>query len=103
MHKSILKSFIVFALVSMIVPAVGFSADTIKIGVAGPHTGDLAPYGLPTKDAAMMLAEQVNAAGGVLGKQIEVVPMDDQCKPEIATSAATSMSFSRSDSALGGT
>jgi len=91
MHKSILKSFIVIALVSMIVPAVGFSADTIKIGVAGPHTGDLAPYGLPTKDAAMMLAEQVNAAGGVLGKQIEIVPMDDQCKPEIATSAATKL------------
>jgi len=91
MRKSVMKSFIVIALVSMIVPAVGFAADTIKIGVAGPHTGDLAPYGLPTKDAAMMLAEQVNAAGGVLGKQIEVVPMDDQCKPEIATSAATKL------------
>ena len=91
MHKSILKSFIVIALVSMIVPAVGFSADTIKIGVAGPHTGDLAPYGLPTKDAALMIAEQVNAAGGVLGMQIEIVPMDDQCKPEIATSAATKL------------
>jgi branched-chain amino acid transport system substrate-binding protein len=86
-----MKSFVVIALVSMIVPAVGFAADTIKIGVAGPHTGDLAPYGLPTKDAAMMLAEQVNAAGGVLGKQIDVVPMDDQCKPEIATSAATKL------------
>lgn len=91
MRKSVMKSFVVIALVSMIVPAVGFAADTIKIGVAGPHTGDLAPYGLPTKDAAMMLAEQVNAAGGVLGKQIEVVPMDDQCKPEIATSAATKL------------
>ncbi|MBW2473607.1 MAG: branched-chain amino acid ABC transporter substrate-binding protein [Deltaproteobacteria bacterium] len=91
MRKSVMKSFVVIALVSMIVPAVGFAADTIKIGVAGPHTGDLAPYGLPTKDAAMMLAEQVNAAGGVLGKQIDVVPMDDQCKPEIATSAATKL------------
>jgi len=91
MRKSVMKSFIAIALMSLIVPAVGFSAETIKIGVAGPHTGDLAPYGLPTKDAAMMLADQVNASGGVLGMQIEVMPMDDQCKPEIATSAATKL------------
>jgi branched-chain amino acid transport system substrate-binding protein len=65
--------------------------ETIKIGVAGPHTGDLAPYGIPTKEAAEMVAAQVNAAGGVLGKQIEVLPMDDQCKPEIATNAATKL------------
>ena len=36
-----------------------------------------------------MVAAQVNAAGGVLGMQVEVLPMDDQCKPEIATNAAT--------------
>ena len=91
MRKTVMKGFIVIALVSMIVPAAVFSADTIKIGVAGPHTGDLAPYGLPTKDAVMMIAEEVNASGGVLGMQIEVLPMDDQCKPEIATSAATKL------------
>ncbi|PNU19679.1 branched chain amino acid ABC transporter substrate-binding protein [Geothermobacter hydrogeniphilus] len=68
-----------------------FAADTIKIGVAGPHTGDLAPYGIPTKEAALMVAEQVNAAGGILGKKVEVLPMDDQCKPEIATNAATKL------------
>ena len=91
MRKSVMKGFIAIALMSMIVPAAAFSADTIKIGVAGPHTGDLAPYGLPTKDAVTMIAEQVNASGGVLGMQIEVMPMDDQCKPEIATNAATKL------------
>ena len=91
MRQSVFKKFILVILVGMLVPAVGFAADTIKIGVAGPHTGDLAPYGIPTKEAAEMIAAQVNAAGGVLGKQIEVVPMDDQCKPEIATNAATKL------------
>lgn len=91
MRKTVLKKLILAALLSMVVPATGFAADTIKIGVAGPHTGDLAPYGIPTKEAAEMVAAQVNAAGGVLGKQIEVMPMDDQCKPEIATSAATKL------------
>lgn len=65
------------------------AADTIKIGVAGPHTGDLAPYGIPTKEAAEMVAAEVNAKGGVLGKKIELLPLDDQCKPEIATNVAT--------------
>jgi len=63
----------------------------IMIGVAGPHTGDLAPYGIPTKEAAELVAADVNAAGGVLGKQIKLVPLDDQCKPEIATNVATKL------------
>ena len=91
MRKSVIKKLVMVALLSLIVPVTGFAADTIKIGVAGPHTGDLAPYGIPTKEAVEMIAAEVNAAGGVLGKQIEVLPMDDQCKPEIATNAATKL------------
>ncbi|GAB4182418.1 MAG: branched-chain amino acid ABC transporter substrate-binding protein [Geothermobacteraceae bacterium] len=82
---------IVAALAATLLAVPAFAADTIKIGVAGPHTGDLAPYGIPTKEAATLIAEQVNAAGGILGKKVEVVPMDDQCKPEIATNAATKL------------
>ncbi len=91
MRKSVIKKLVMVALLSLVVPVSGFAADTIKIGVAGPHTGDLAPYGIPTKEAVEMIAAQVNAAGGVLGKQLEVMPMDDQCKPEIATNAATKL------------
>jgi branched-chain amino acid transport system substrate-binding protein len=91
MHQSVLKKCFFVVLISMLVPVTSFAAGTIKVGVAGPHTGDLAPYGIPTMEAAKMVAEQVNAAGGVLGKQIEVLPMDDQCKPEIATNAATKL------------
>ncbi|MBE0501751.1 MAG: branched-chain amino acid ABC transporter substrate-binding protein, partial [Desulfuromonadales bacterium] len=60
-----------------------------KIGVAGPHSGDLAAYGIPTRDAVEMLTAEMNAAGGLLESQIELVVMDDQCKPEIATNVAT--------------
>lgn len=66
-------------------------ADTIKFGVAGAHSGDLASYGLPTLDAAKLVAKEVNAKGGILGKQIEIVAQDDQCKPEMATNAATKL------------
>lgn len=91
MRQSVFGKLILAALVSALVPASAFAADTIKIGVAGPHSGDLAAYGLPTKDAAEMVAAQINASGGVLGKQIVILPMDDQCKPEIATNAATKL------------
>jgi branched-chain amino acid transport system substrate-binding protein len=64
---------------------------TIKIGVAGPHSGDLAAYGIPTKEAVEMLAAKVNTSGGLLGRQIELFVMDDQCKPEIATNVATKL------------
>ncbi len=67
------------------------AADTIKFGVAGPHSGDLASYGIPTVNAAKLVVADWNAKGGVLGKQIELVIEDDVCKPEVATSTATKL------------
>jgi branched-chain amino acid transport system substrate-binding protein len=66
-------------------------ADTIKIGVAGAHSGDLASYGLPSLNAAKLVVKDFNAKGGILGKQIEIVAQDDMCKPEMATNAATKL------------
>lgn len=68
-----------------------YAAETIKIGIGGAHSGDLASYGLPTVKAAEIIVEEKNAAGGVLGKQIELIKEDDACKPEIATSTATKL------------
>lgn len=67
------------------------AADTIKLGVAGPHSGDLASYGIPTIKAAELVVKEVNAKGGVLGKQVELVVEDDVCRPEVATNTATKM------------
>ena len=68
-----------------------FAADTIKFGVAGPHSGDLASYGIPSVRAAELVIEKINAKGGVLGKQIELLVEDDVCKPEVATNTATKL------------
>lgn len=69
----------------------GVAADTIKIGVAGPHSGDLASYGIPTTKAAELVVKDINAKGGLLGKQVVLVPEDDVCKPEVATNTATKL------------
>jgi len=66
-------------------------AAKLVLGVAGAHSGDLASYGLPTVNAAKLVAAKLNAAGGVNGAMVEVVAQDDQCKPELATNAATKM------------
>jgi len=67
------------------------AAKKLVIGVAGAHSGDLASYGMPTLNAAKLVAKDLNAKGGVNGMQVEVLPMDDQCKPELATNAATKL------------
>ena len=64
------------------------TAAPIKIGVAGPHSGDLASYGIPSIHAVELVVEKYNAAGGVLGRPIELVVEDDQCKEEIASNTA---------------
>jgi len=61
----------------------------VKIAVVGPHSGDLASYGIPTVRAAELVMERRNALCGVNGRSIELVVEDDVCKPEIATSSAT--------------
>lgn len=66
-------------------------SGTIKIGVAGAHSGDLASYGIPTVKAAELVVKDWNEKGGVLGKQIELVVEDDQCKPEVATNTAAKL------------
>jgi branched-chain amino acid transport system substrate-binding protein len=67
------------------------AAKKLVLGVAGAHSGDLASYGMPTVNAAKLVAKEYNAKGGVNGMTVEVLPMDDQCKPELATNAATKL------------
>lgn len=91
--KNRLGKFLIVAVVGafMVAASTGMAADTIKLGVAGPHSGDLASYGIPTIKAAELVVKDINAKGGVLGKQVELLIEDDVCKPEVATNTATKM------------
>ena len=77
------------------------AADTIKIGIAGSHSGDLASYGLPTVRAAHLVVRNINAKGGVNGKRVELVIEDDACKPELATNVATKLVSARVHAVIG--
>jgi branched-chain amino acid transport system substrate-binding protein len=84
------------------VPVAGIAADTIKLGVVGPHSGDLASYGLPSVNAAKILAEQINAAGGINGKMIELLVEDTVCDAKTATDVATKLVSDGAQIVLGG-
>lgn len=93
-------------LVSVFTLAFGFAApgqaaDTIKIGIAGAHTGDLASYGVPTVKAAELVVKAANAKGGVLGKKVELVVEDEACKPELATNVATKLVSKKVNAVIG--
>ncbi len=82
-------------------PFAGFAGDTIKLGVAGAQSGDLASYGLPTVKAAELVVAQYNANGGINGKKVELLIEDDVCKPEVATNTATKLVTDGVDVVLG--
>ncbi|MBD8554982.1 branched-chain amino acid ABC transporter substrate-binding protein [Rhizobium sp. CFBP 8762] len=65
-----------------------FAADTIKIGVAGPYTGANATFGEQVYAGVSTYVSDVNASGGVNGKQIELVKGDDACEPKQAVAVA---------------
>jgi branched-chain amino acid transport system substrate-binding protein len=58
------------------------------VAVAGPMTGDSAHLGKAMADATTLKAEELNRAGGINGRPIEVVTYDDQNSPELAAKVA---------------
>lgn len=66
-------------------------ADTITIGVAGPISGSEAVFGEQFVHGAKKAVADINAAGGVLGKQLVLEIGDDACDPKQAVSVANDM------------
>src|SRR6266851_3587436 len=63
----------------------------LKIGSAGPMTGQYAAFGEQLKRGATMAVEEINAAGGVNGQKLELAIGDDACDPKQATAVANKM------------
>jgi branched-chain amino acid transport system substrate-binding protein len=57
------------------------AADPIKIGVSGPFTGGSSPMGISMRDGVKLAAAEINQAGGVLGRPIQLVERDDEASP----------------------
>src|SRR6185503_8881578 len=76
-------------------------AGTIKLGVAAPLTGSYAKIGGDMVNGTILAIEQKNAAGGVLGRQIELVKRDDQGEPKQAVAVARELTDARVSAVVG--
>jgi branched-chain amino acid transport system substrate-binding protein len=61
-------------------PSGSSGGDTIKIGEFTSLTGTEATFGISSHEGTLMAIEEINAAGGVLGKKLELLTEDDQSK-----------------------
>jgi len=67
------------------------SGSEIVIGEFGSLTGTTATFGISTKNGIDMAIDDINKAGGLLGKQVRVIVEDDQGKPEEAQTVVTKL------------
>jgi len=64
-------------------PATG---EPIKIGMLTSLTSNFAPWGVQVQDGMRLAVEEINAAGGVDGRPLEIVPVDDENNAEAGVS-----------------
>ena len=77
MRKAIAFALVAFVCIAGAV-AGGASEDVYKIGFIGPLTGDNANYGIRCSNAAKLAISEINAAGGIDGKQLELIAEDSE-------------------------
>ncbi len=76
--------------------ATDVAAENIRIGVASPFTGELAAYGDNIKAGVSLKLKEINDAGGINGRKIELVWGDDLCAPKEAGTVASKFAADKS-------
>lgn len=86
------KVLVLLALVIVVFAAgAAFAAEPIKIGYLAALTGDYAQYGITEVNMAKLVVGDINAKGGILGRQIELIPYDTKTRNEDAVNAVRRM------------
>lgn len=90
--------WIIVAVIAVVVVVVGYSVykgpsepistEPIKIGFIGPLSGDAATYGVDEKNATLLAVEEINNAGGIKGRKLEIIFEDGKCSGKDAATAA---------------
>lgn len=82
--------FVLVLLIALLVPTSGVHAadDKVKIGSLMAMSGALASYGPPINNGVLLAAKHLNEAGGVLGKEVDIVTRDSKTDPTSGVDAA---------------
>jgi len=79
----------------------GASSGTLRIGVAGPITGDQAKNGEDLEKGTTLAMDDWNARGGVLGRKVELVVRDDEHNPAKAKTVALQLLAEKVEGVIG--
>jgi branched-chain amino acid transport system substrate-binding protein len=93
---------IVAAVAASPVP-VAIAADPIKIGFPMPLSGPASVYGVPVVKGAEMAVQEINAAGGILGRKVELLTRDSKASADEAVRLAREMIIKDNVDFLSGT
>ncbi len=85
------KCLALAAIVATVLSPAALAGDTVKIGINYPKTGPYSVQGLDQWRAAELAVEEINAAGGILDQQVELVWRDSQSKADLSTKNATEL------------
>ena len=77
-----------FLVVPMITHSPGYGAEPVYVGLMAPMTGDYAEYGMFFKQGMEVAIDQVNKAGGIKGRMVEIVVGDSRADPKEAALVA---------------
>jgi len=92
-----MKKFVIMVAIALCVVSMTFAfpssdnSNTVRIGAILPLSGPVAFYGNESRDGALLAIEQINAAGGLLGKQLALISEDDEGNAEKAVNAFTKL------------
>jgi len=86
-HRQVLLGTVA-AVALLVANGIASAADPIRIAVAGPFSGQIALYGEMQKAGVLMALDRINALGGVDGRMLKAILVDDACRPQQALAVA---------------
>ena len=91
MKRNVLLIAMAFFAVSMVFARGGSDSNTVSIGAIFPLSGAVAFYGNESRDGALLAVEEINAAGGLLGRRLALISEDDEGNAEKTVNAFTKL------------
>lgn len=91
MKKKLLALAVASVMAASVFSGCSGGSKTIKIGAIQPISGEVSMYGIQSRDAINMAIKEINDKGGVLGKPLEAVILDDEANAEKSKNAFTKL------------
>ncbi len=100
--RNVVKTLASAAVLGVTLGSAVQAQETITVGVQVPTTGSEATYGTGMYNAIQIAADEINAGGGLLGQQVELVIGDAACDPQQSVNAASKLASSGVAGVVGG-